>query len=253
MSDIARFLGPTGIRPFLAIWALAMIAVPIVAARGEKGRAWGISTGVVAQVAAVVAVLAVSWSAGRTLLAVVAVPILGWSAEFVGSRTGIPFGRYHYTERLRPQIHRVPIAIPLAWLMMLPPSWAVAEALFPDSSRLVRALVAGYAFMAWDVYLDPLMVRWRFWEWDQDGSYLGIPLVNFLGWFLCAVGISLVVDPPPLLIEPLVLIYAVTWLLQAGGHFVFWRWPVSGLAGFAAMGLVVIPLILRLARGAGVM
>ena len=253
MVEVAQLLGPPAVRPFLAIWAFAMIAVPIIAVRGEPGRAHGISIGTVAQVLAVVALLAASWPVGRVLFAVAAVPVLGWGAEFVGSRTGIPFGRYHYTERLQPQIHRVPVAIPLAWLMMLPPSWAVAEALFPDSSRLVRALVGGYAFMAWDVYLDPMMVRWRFWEWEQRGAYLGIPLVNFLGWFLCAVGISLVVNPPPLLIGPLVLIYVVTWLLQAGGHVVFWRWPVSGLAGFAAMGLVAVPLLLRVARNAGLL
>ena len=46
--------------------------------------------------------------------------MIGWTAEAIGSKTGFPFGAYHYTDRLQPQLLGVPLLIPLAWLMMLP-------------------------------------------------------------------------------------------------------------------------------------
>lgn len=249
MSDL---LGPAAVHPVLGMWAVVMIAVPIVAAFGARGRVWGISLGVLAQVAVVVTVLNQSWTVNQVVAVALAVPGLGWFAEFVGSRTGIPFGRYHYTVALQPQIHRVPVVIPLAWLMMLPPSWAVAQVLVPDGGTLVRAVVAGYAFMAWDVYLDPHLTKWGFWSWDQSGSFEGIPVVNFFGWFLWATVISAValgvLAPLPLVAGPLVVVYTITWLLQAGGHFVFWRWPISGMGGFVLMGVVAVPAVWLLVR-----
>ncbi|HKK49553.1 MAG TPA: carotenoid biosynthesis protein [Alkalispirochaeta sp.] len=244
---MSALLGPEAVHPMLAVWAVVMIAVPIVAAFGKRGRIWGISLGVLAQVAVVVTVLGQSWNWREVVAVAIAVPGLGWFAEFAGSRTGIPFGRYHYTEALQPQIHRVPVVIPLAWLMMLPPSWAVAQVLAPDAGILIRAVIAGYAFMAWDVYLDPHLTKWGFWSWDQSGSFEGIPVVNFFGWFLWATVISAislgVLAPLPVVAGPLVVVYTITWLLQAGGHFVFWRWPISGVGGFVLMGVVAVPAV----------
>jgi uncharacterized membrane protein len=246
----AGLRGSTALGAAMILWAMVMIAVPIVAMGGDRGRARGITAGVVAQVLVVGVVLGISWPAAVVLIVVVIVPVLGWTAEFIGSRTGIPFGRYHYTSRLQPQFHGVPVAVPLAWLMMLPPSWAVAQVLLPQGGVIPRAVVAGFAFMAWDVYLDPHLTKWKFWEWDQPGAFEGVPLVNFLGWFLWAVVISLVVlviaGGQPLFPGPLVMVYAVTWLLQGGGHFVFWRWPRSGAAGFLLMGSVAVPAVLLL-------
>lgn len=251
---MTALLGVGPVPWLLVAWALVMISVPLLAPLGSRWKAWGISAGVLAQVLVVTGILAVSWSPRGVFVALVVVPVLGWLAEFVGSRTGIPFGRYHYTSLLQPQIHRVPIAIPLAWLMMLPPSWGVAQLLIPDAALWLRAVVAGYAFMAWDIYLDPHLTRWEFWRWEQKGVYEGVPLINFLGWWLWATVISAVVfwlaPWAELVAGPLLLIYGLTWLFQAGGHFVFWRWPVSGAAGFLAMGLVAIPAIARF-LGAG--
>jgi putative membrane protein len=256
MTDALQIFSASGVpgslllRVVLVLWALVMIAVPIVAMGGDRGRARGISAGVLAQVLVVGVALGISWSSIVVVVVVVSVPVLGWTAEFIGSRTGIPFGRYHYTDRLQPQFHGVPVAVPLAWLMMLPPSWAVAQTLLPDGSVISRALMAGYAFMAWDVYLDPHLTKWKFWEWDQPGTFEGVPLVNFLGWFLWAAVISVaalgVAGGDPLVPGPLVLVYGVTWLLQGGGHFVFWRWPRSGAAGFLLMGSVAAPALVLL-------
>ena len=238
----------------VGIWIVVMISVPVVRWIGGEGAEHvGIAAGVFAQVAAVIAAL-VATAGVPALIVVIAVPVLGWLSEVIGSRTGIPFGEYHYTEVLRPQIAHVPILIPLAWLMMMPPAWAIGVLVAPDSV-LLQWIVAAAAFTAWDVYLDPLMVGWDFWRWKRHGAYLGIPVVNYVGWFLVAfaitgfvslvgslVGVRLVGGVPT---GPLATIFVVTWLLQFVGQFVFWRLRASAVAGFIAMGVFVGLVILR--------
>jgi putative membrane protein len=37
---------------------------------------------------------------------------------------------------------------------------------------------------AWDMVMDPVMVYNNHWVWDVVGAYHGIPLQNYLGWWL---------------------------------------------------------------------
>lgn len=230
----------------LLLWVLEMISVPILkwiwGARPDGGAGaerTGIVLGVGLQFAAVIAVLATAWRPTRLLVTVGVVAALAWLVEFVGSQTGVPFGRYHYTDRLQPQLKGVPLLIPLAWLMMLPPAWAVG-ARIAGGGRLTTALVAGLAFTAWDLFLDPQMVHWRFWQWEQPGGYVGIPWVNFLGWFATSAVMTALVGPDALPIAPLLLVYTVTWALETIGQAVFWGLQTSAVVGFIGMGIFIL-------------
>ena len=44
------------------------------------------------------------------------------------------------------------------------------------------ALVGAVAMTAWDLSMDPVMVRLGAWVWHVPGPYFGIPLRNYLGW-----------------------------------------------------------------------
>ena len=92
--------------------------------------------------------------------------ILTWAIEAIGTATGFPFGSYSYTDHLQPQLLGVPLFIPLAWMMMLPPSWAVAQRLSSSKGKLVFLVLGALAFTAWDLFLDPQMVKWGLWVWD---------------------------------------------------------------------------------------
>jgi uncharacterized membrane protein len=229
-----------------------MIALPV--ARWTWGDAVipAFSTlSVLMQSAAVLCILLEGWGRRRTLVTFAAVAMLTWAVEWLGSTTGVPFGSYHYTELLQPQLVGVPLLIPLAWLMMLGPSWAIAYAILGQHLKGVKQLVAlsaltGAAMTAWDLYLDPQMVGWGFWIWDQPGVYFGIPLVNFAGWFAVAAAVTLIVRPRPVPFQPLIVIYAVVWIFQAVGLSVFW-----GQVGPALFGFVVMGLLLALALRAG--
>jgi lycopene beta-cyclase len=247
----------------VALWALTMIALPIVRwTLGEAALQRGIAVGVLVQVLVVMVILARAWGFARALSAGALVSILAWSAEALGSATGFPFGAYHYTEVLQPQFVGVPLLIPLAWLMMLPPAWAVGWLLtkpqvngasrqgaprFPFRFRW--AFASALAFTAWDLFLDPQMVAWNFWQWDQPGGYFGIPWVNFLGWALVAWLVSLaasfVFRPERLPATPLLVVYIITWLLQTIGQVFFWGLPGPGLVGFIGMGAVLAAAGLR--------
>jgi putative membrane protein len=227
-------------------WVLGMIAVPI--ARWTWGDAiipTAATLTSLLQCAAVLAILIQSWGVRRALLTLAVAAALTWLAEALGSKTGIPFGRYRYTDLLQPQILGVPALIPIAWFMMLGPSWAVAHVLLGDRASGWRlAAVSALAITAWDLFLDPQMVGWGFWIWDDPLayglpiSYFGIPWVNYAGWLLTAFVVTLAIRPAKPLIGPLLVIYGIVWALQSIGLAVFWGQPGPALVGCIVMGAI---------------
>ncbi len=238
------WLIPVPVITLLVLWVLTMIALPIVGwVLGERALYSGMSVGVVIQCAAVIVALSSQWGWQQTLRVFLLVTVVAFFAEWMGSATGLPFGKYHYTSLLQPQLAGVPLLIPLAWMMMLPPAWAIAQTILGKraSQQPWRGvLLSALAFTAWDLFLDPQMTAWGFWVWDQPGAYFGIPLVNFLGWILVAAIITAIVRPTDLPLLPLKVIYIITWLLQSIGLGIFWSQPLPALVGFLVMGSFVV-------------
>ena len=231
----------------VALWVLAMISVPILNwTLGEQGFIAGVVLGVLLQIAAVMVAVGRAWGIGRALALVAVVVLIAWLSEYIGHNTGFPFGDYHYTDRLQPQIGDVPILVPLAWLMMLPPAWAVA-AVITRGRRWLFIAVSALTFTAWDLFLDPQMVSWRLWLWDNPGdfNYFGIPWVNFAGWLLVSAIMTTAATllfplPEKLPLRPLLVVYVITWALQTIGQLFFWGLPGSALVGCAAMGACLL-------------
>lgn len=232
----------------IALWVMSMVSLPILRwVFGDEILVLAVSVSVLCQLAAVLVVLHSEWGLKRTMMTAVGVALLGWSVEFIGSSTGFPFGSYNYTPVLQPQLAKVPVLIPLAWLMMLPCAWAVTRVLIgKQRSPFLFAFVSALVFTAWDLFLDPQMVAWGFWVWEEPGGYFGIPWVNFLGWILSAFTITLLVRPGHLSARPLLLIYGITWALESIGLAIFWGLPGPAAVGFVVMGSVVILTIYKL-------
>lgn len=176
---------------------------------------------------------------------------IGFASELVGVATGRPFGHYTYSEKLGPRWREVPLLAAAAWAMMARPSWVAAGWL--TRRRAARALLAAGALTAWDVYLDPRMVREGFWTWPGGGRYEGVPASNFLGWF--AIG-SLVFgvwalvdgDDDPAAGDGALLLYGWTWVGEAVANVLFWKRPRVAAAGGLAMGAFAAPAIAARAR-----
>lgn len=225
-------------------WVSVMIGTPIALWILGDGVFSTISTlGVLAQALAALLAARIGkstrWIAGAFLV----VGLGAWGAEAIGASTGFPFGNYHYTELLQPQFGGVPLLIPLAWWMMLAPSWGVAEAILLRWQKqlgrgypFIFAALAGAVMTAWDLYLDPQMVSRGLWVWDQPGGYFGIPWINYAGWWLVASLLTLATRPTRLPRLRLIVIYALTWVLQAIGLGIFWGQPGPALVGFLVMG-----------------
>jgi len=103
--------------------------------------------------------------------------MIGIAFELLGVHTGLPFGRYAYTETLGPAFHGVPLAIGFAWLILI------------DFARGITNSVWGGALLmtAIDLVIDPLASGpLHYWLWFRSGPYYGVPWLNFLGWALAS-------------------------------------------------------------------
>ena len=234
-----------------ALWGLVLLSLLVARqALGEEAFSQGIAAGVLAQAAGVVWLLAQAWGWPGALRAGFGIVGLTWLAEFGGSSWGFPFGQYHYSTLLQPQILGVPLWIPLAWLMMLPPAWAVAAALLGKHAhhRLIFALVSAAALTAWDLLLDPQMVAWGFWSWNTPSGYFGIPWSNYLGWLVISGAITLLFGRPDVPPGPMLLLFGLTWGLQSVGQAFFWGQPGAALVGFGVMGAFLVGALVRSGR-----
>ncbi len=233
---------------FIGIWLLTMICLPIVGwTWGEAALIRGMSVGVVMQGIAVLSILIHAWGWAKTLRSFAIVGVLSFFAEFIGSTTGFPFSKYHYTGVLQPQLGGVPLLIPLAWMMMLPPAWAMASKILsrvssktsPFLFTILYSLISALAFTAWDLFLDTQMVGWNFWVWEIPGQYFGIPLVNYLGWVFVSGLLTFAANPKDIPVAPLMIVYILTWFLQTIGQGVFWAQPGPAAFGFVGMGIFI--------------
>jgi uncharacterized membrane protein len=116
--------------------------------------------------------------------------IVSFLMEEIGVRTGLIFGPYHYGSMLGAKLGHVPVLIPLAWFMMIYPSWTVARAIVAglalDTSAglLSISAIAAIVMTGWDMVMDPGMSAAGNWIWEQGGAYFGVPLHNYFGWLL---------------------------------------------------------------------
>jgi uncharacterized membrane protein len=191
-------------------------------------------------------------------------------AELAGTSTGYPFGPYGYTALLGFKVGGlVPFNIPTSWFYMLYCAFAITgRMLGPRARPWTWAIVAGLVLTAWDVSMDPAMVRTGHWLWhlpptaEQSAlqrvfvsdAFYGMPLSNWLGWLLTGTIVArlmIAIVPPAMWVDrvsprrfPLVL-YAVNGIL-----------PITicaryGMTWAALLGTLAMALPLGLALRAG--
>lgn len=157
----------------------------------------------------------------------------GLLVEWLGYTTGVPFGAYRYLAP-GPQLLGVPLLVPLGWFTFS----VVGLALAPAGTK---RWLAPLALVAWDVGLDPLMVTQGFWAFES-GVYYGVPLSNFVGWFVAGAALVTVLGwlEPRLLRDTSGEMRAVFWaqafLISVG--LLFYGLPWAALAAALAMGAV---------------
>ena len=118
--------------------------------------------------------------------------VVGFSFESLSLSTGFPFGHYYFTDLMGPKLFQVPILLGLAYVGMGYVSWTLGGIILGEKSGTVRGarvvllpLVASFVMVAWDFSNEPIWATIeRAWVWRDGGPYFGVPVSNFLGWFL---------------------------------------------------------------------
>jgi putative membrane protein len=224
-----------------AVTLAAMIATPLAPRGGAVRRA--LSSVVVTGLFVTTAASSTRrWGLRRAVGAATGLAAATAVAERVGTATGLPFGRYHYTGALRPQVGGVPAIVPLAWFAMAVPARDAAHAaLGHRSGRVARVALGAGALTAWDLFLDPQMVGEGYWQWARQGRYRGIPLSNYVGWLLVSAGVMAVlevvlpIDDGEAADPTSVAQYATMATMETVGFAVFFRDRVVAAVGGAAM------------------
>ena len=136
---------------------------------------------------------------------------VGLACEYSSVHNGFPFGLYHYVETTRGHeiwIAGVPLFDSISYTFLAFASYTVALLLCSplyrrgsdvrllDTWRIRRSprvwLMAALFMVMVDIVVDPLSVlgeRWflgRIFWYAQPGSYFGVPISNYLGWYLVA-------------------------------------------------------------------
>ena len=155
--------------------------------------------------------VSVGW---RTSLSVaLTASALALGAELAGTSIGLPFGDYTYSGLLGYRIlGLVPFPIPLSWFYMLTGALVIIARLSRERVSRVSpwtwAAGAGALMVAWDISMDPAMVKTGHWLWGNGAmfrdaglpgwvesfftadAFYGMPLSNWLGWFVTATVIA---------------------------------------------------------------
>ena len=171
--------------------------------------------------------------------------------ESLSLRTGLPFGSYYFTEVMGPKLSGLPILLVLAYLGMAYCSW-VMSLLIAGYRKPIRGLrtvivplLASFVMLAWDLSME---ADWstvdRAWIWRHGGPFFGVPLTNFLGWYLtaflffqgfafyCRSEAPLPASVPRIYWRAAILLYAVCAL----GNLLILRLPMAAPIVFDASG-----------------
>jgi uncharacterized membrane protein len=117
--------------------------------------------------------------------------IIGYAAEVIGTSSGVPFGKYRYTDFLGEKVLGVPIVVPLVWFVIAYITFSITFGSHGSRLTLKRGVIlcalASFGSVAWDLLIDPMFTSYGYWIWDMSSSVpflSGIPVSNFVGWFV---------------------------------------------------------------------
>ena len=182
-------------RPKFWFWLFGLVAagtvlgalvVRVLGLRtGRLGSYFGILI-LVAAVGALVTAIAskVGWK--RAVAALFAVTVIGGAAEICGLYTGIPFGKYQYSDLWLPYLwlpeaRLYPLLLPFSWFIIVSSCYLVVSRRFQGwSAVLATALVTALVDLVMEAVLTRIVI---FWFWLEPTPLLGAPYLNFAGWF----------------------------------------------------------------------
>ena len=134
---------------------------------------------------------AARYGRGGILVFIAVCLVVSNASENLSILTGIPFGRYYYSDVLGLKLFQVPVIIGGAYAGAGYLSWIVAHVLIDRRGASdhfaiwALPLVGALLMVSWDMSFDPsASTIAKSWIWIDGGPFFGVPLRNFLGWYL---------------------------------------------------------------------
>lgn len=113
------------------------------------------------------------------------IALVGFFLEWAGITTGLIFGSYAYGNGLGIKMLDVPLIIGVNWAVLVFSAAAILNKL--KINHWLKAALGATIMVAYDFLLEPVAMRFDFWDW-QGGN---IPLQNYLAWWITAFLMSL--------------------------------------------------------------
>lgn len=134
---------------------------------------------------------------------------LAWLSEFASIHIGIPYGHYYYiytTKDIELWVFGVPLMDSMSFVFLAYASYSMAlfvvcPVVFENRNIFVletkrhrqgvfTRVLGAILFMYLDIIIDPVALQGNKWflgqiyGYAESGEYFGIPLSNFIGWFV---------------------------------------------------------------------
>lgn len=130
----------------------------------------------------------------RALFFLLFAALTGFTAEYVGLKYGQFFGTF-YTYKPQLALLTVPVQVIFYWAAFIYTGYSITNVVFLKLKKpnynlknwpyLIGAiLLDGWIVLAIDLFMDPIEVQLGMWSWVAGGPYFGVPIGNFVGWFV---------------------------------------------------------------------
>lgn len=143
----------------------------------------------------------------KLILKIITLFLIPLIYEYIGINYGGPIGiRYYYNPSFKPQIFGLPILVWFFWAIFIITSYNLSNSMlinifYKDYNLFLKdglnfiliSLFDGFIVTIFDLFIDPIAVKFGLWRWENfKFSYFGVPIGNFIGWFIIAVSTTFI-------------------------------------------------------------
>ncbi|WP_233524461.1 carotenoid biosynthesis protein [Mucilaginibacter conchicola] len=118
------------------------------------------------------------WVDAKFFIFIILIAVLGFTAEWLGVHKYWIFGDYSYGPTLGYKLLDIPLLIGVNWFLLI---YSVGVLIQYSRLRnaLIRILLGAAILVLLDVLIEPVAIRFDYWNWESAG----IPLKNYGCWF----------------------------------------------------------------------
>lgn len=117
----------------------------------------------------------------RVMLALMLVAVLGFFVEVLGTRTGVPFGSYSYSDVLGIKVMGTPLIMGINWVLLVYAGTMLFHPL--NIPGWLKPVLTGGSLVLLDIFIEPFAIKWNLWQWQETVP----PAQNYVSWAIIAV------------------------------------------------------------------